>query len=701
MTNLLIKVIAFLMRVYDLITLPLYWVSQEPWKRIERLAQYKTVIERVSDTKIKLTSNENCITSKTSSLVMDGELTLPALVDRVCQKYASFKCMGYREVFGYVDGVFNGMPVKKVIRSESYKYLSYEEVKSKTVALANGLYTKFNLKPRDRVLIFANTRVEWTLAGIAVLQTGCIISTLAPTMTDESTIHGLKKIKPVVIITESERICKLKTLCAGILEDLVIVSMDNVDKSVHGNVLTLTDLEIEGQNLNCSFPPMKPDDPALIMFTSGTTSSPKGVILSHMNVIATVNSLSLRADNQRQFDTGTNFSYLCYLPTSHIYEFAHQYLHMSYGACLHFGSPKTLTDQSPAVVPGQKGDLTTAKPFYLIAVPLVLNKIKAAVDSKIAEKGPLFHGLFLHCLQYKIEWMKRGYQTPILDTLVFRRTREVVGGNLGLVIAGGAAVSPDVQQFARAALCTSIVQGFSATESTMSGIVQDLWTCNTEDTGFPYPTVQIMMETWEDGGYFVNNPKEPAGELLVGGKTIAMGYFEHDDPYDNVAFFEDDDGTRWFRTGDVAKLNLETTFVTIIDRKRQVVKLSNGEKVCLGKIDGVLSGSKYVESCCVLWRAGFDRLVAIVVPNLTPCEQLLLEKKAKKEELEKVLLDQLHTDFKGILLPYEIPGTITLVMGPWLPESGLVTGALKIRRPMIEMRYKDDIDRMFKKEHLD
>ena len=180
-----------------------------------------------------------------------------------------------------------------------------------------------------------------------------------------------------------------------------------------------------------------------------------------------------------------------------------------------------------------------------------------------------------------------------------------------------------------------------------------------------------------------------------------MGYFEHDDPYDNVALFEDDDGTRWFRTGDVAKLDPETTFVTIIDRKKQVVKMSNGEKVSLGKIDCVLSGSKYVESCCVLWRAGFDRLVAIIVPNLTLCEQLLLKKKAKMEDLEKVLLEQLHVDFEGILLHYEIPGKITLVKGPWLPESGLVTGALKIRRPMIEMRYKDEVDRMFNKEHLD
>ena len=433
--------------------------------------------------------------------------------------------------------------------------------------------------------------------------------------------------------------------------------------------------------------------------------NPKGVIISHRNILGDVDGLATGSDDQNILCQRKNLSYLAYLPSSHIFEFSLQFFVLACGGCIHFASPFTLTDKSPSVVPGEPGDATLAKPFFMVAVPLVLKKIKTAIELNIAERGPTFEDFFKFCLDYKLRWRERGFRTPILDKLIFSKINKVLGGDLGILVIGGAQVPPEIHQFFRLIFCEITSSGYGATETTGAVIFQDVYSLKTSELGHPLYNMPLYLEQWEEGGYYIDDPSGPAGEIIIGGPVPALGYFKHDDPYDNVAIFTDDQGNRWFRTGDIGKIDLERNCLKLIDRKKQLLKLLNGEYVSLGRIERVLGGSQYIDTICTFARPTERNVVAIVIPNQAMCKMLLMNNKVKEEDEESLLknedlstklLDKLKADLGSLLTKYEFPRALTLVDGPWMPDSGLVTGAMKVRRHMVEKKYQNEVNNMFK-----
>ena len=213
-----------------------------------------------------------------------------------------------------------------------------------------------------------------------------------------------------------------------------------------------------------------------------------------------------------------------------------------------------------------------------------------------------------------------------------------------------------------------------------------------------------MLESWDEGGYVITDPEGPAGEIILGGSGVANGYFKHDDPYDNLAFFTDESGMRWFRTGDIGQLDPTTNALSIVDRKKQLVKMLNGEYVSLAKVECALMSSSFVEMACV-FNEHDKGLVAVVIPNMQACSQFrpCKEETISAEELEGLvgkslstqLSEVLASQLKEVLAPFEMPKGVLAVEGPWTPESGLVTGALKTRRKAIGKKYCNEISSLF------
>ena len=679
---------------YDLLTYPIYWIAQRPWKVRSEHSKKRATLKNLGKDRVVLRAVDHV--HPLAHLNDNTDRSIPEFLERTCQLYKDRKCFGYRKILGKFQGTFEGMPIMKISKSEAIESLTYQEVFCKINNIAAGLVNVLELNKGSNVLVFGNTRHEWALAAFGSITAGARVATMVPVAPNDDIIHGLKQILPVAVIVEEEFLPKIIRVLKS-NPDIPfpkIVCMDQDAQKKEG-LFALHEIELKGQECPKLFPKIKPDDPAVIMYTSGTTAHAKGVVVTHKALI----SCGLGGLNSMgSLDADANYTCLKYLPSAHIFGFSEYFLNFFFGCFTVFGSPYTLTEASPSTVSGEKGDFSVAQPYCIIAVPLVLIKLKAGIERRMDLKGPAFKMFFDKCVQYKIEWMNLGFKTPILDKLLFSKiSQALLGGKMKTILCGGAPLSPKVQLFTKAVLCEWVAQGYGTTEASGPITSQNHENINTNEVGFPLPSIDLMLESWKDGGYHVSDLEGPSGELVVSSPALAECFYKHNDPYDNVALFRDENGKKWFRTGDIGRVNLENHALSIIDRKKQLVKLPSGKYVALGNVESILTQSKLAAMVCVLWRPSKNGIVAIMIPNELESfkKEQNLEKTRLLESIETAVVKHWLEEFEGLLPKYAIPKAVCLVDGPWTPESGLVTAALKIKRKAIEKHYQSQADKLF------
>lgn len=275
--------------------------------------------------------------------------------------------------------------------------------------------------------------------------------------------------------------------------------------------------------------------------------------------------------------------YSSFLPLAHIMGLTFELFLFTGGVRIGYSSPTTLTDSSPAHPAGQPGDLKLLQPTVLITVPLILDRIVKEIYLKLSLRSPnLLPPLFTYLMDYKIRWTKRGFDTPIINKIICQRVREQFGGKLEFVISGGAPLNARTEELIRAALNVRLMQGYGLTETT-GGIVgmmrQDI---DTGKVGYPLDGVRVRLKSWPEGGYTVEDKPHPRGEVLIGGDSIGAGYYKLEEET-KEAFSEDATG-RWFYTGDIATV-YPSGSIQIVDRKKDLAKLPNGEYISLGKVN--------------------------------------------------------------------------------------------------------------------
>ena len=690
---LLLKVVSALMWIYDLVTYPLYWIVQQPWKVIALRKRPKFICEQIDNNTIKLTSGfikEPCRTSKYFEEKSDGTLT--HLFDWLEEQYGERPCMGSRKILGYKEGTFNGNPVQKVSKSDQPDFLTFSQVAEITRQIARCLLSMFGVEPGDKVLIISATRKEWMLTAIGAWKAGCTVVTQLPIVTLGTLESTMINSEPEVVVTDRECLAKVKALLDKNpqLYSGKIICLDNDSGSE--DVLSFGQVVKEGQRSkgHSELPHIRRNDMAVIMYTGGTGGEPKGVWFNHGTLTSALDSLQYSGSN---FMTQTDeHCFLAYLPQAHSFELTQELGWLSRGASVGYGSPYTLTENSPQTVSGELGDLASFKPCYMVAVPLVVNRIKASVEAKIASKGRTFEQLFKYFVDYKWTWIQKGFKTPLLDMLVFRKIRSAFGGNLKYVAVGGAPLSPECQNFFRSVVCCTI-QGYGATETSATGVVQSHWTTNTGDIGLIAKNLTLLIKDWNEGGYSVNDPNGPSGELIIGGHCVGDGYFKLED---SGSFYKEN-GIKWFKTGDIVQFDPITESVRVVDRKNQVVKLQNGEFVSLGTIDNTLTGSKFVDIACAVARPDKNSIVAVVVPDANNLSKLDQVEKGPlpMDSLAKAMLRILNAEFGDILKGNQMPKAVVIAEGPWTPECGLVTGAMKIKRREVERQFALELEAAF------
>ncbi|XP_071053197.1 long-chain-fatty-acid--CoA ligase 4 isoform X2 [Onthophagus taurus] len=693
-----LKAFAF---VCDILTFPIYVLLQRPWK-VREMSKRVKAQPIVKDSRSVIYRSVDEPSRTHVEMVREKVNTLADMMQYVSDKYANKKCLGTRQIRGEEDEVqSNGRVFKKYIMGD-YIWQTYAEVNELATNFGKGIRELGN-RPRENIAIFAETRSEWMIAAQGLFKQSIPVVTLYATLGDDAIAHGINETEVTTVITSYELMPKFKTILARTPSVKTLIYMEDQLKSLNMSeytsdvaIVKFSDVLEKGatSNIPNMFP--LPSDTAIIMYTSGSTGVPKGVILLHSNLIETmkafVDSTVIYPDD----------ILIGFLPLAHVFELLVECVCLVSGISIGYSSALTMIDSSSKIKRGTKGDASVLHPTCMTSVPLILDRISKGIQEKVSKGSFLTKTLFKFAYDYKVNWVKRGYSTPILDKVVFSKIKNILGGKVRLILSGGAPLSPDTHEQINTCLSLSVIQGYGLTETTSCATVMDAYDRTVGRVGATTTVCDIMLVNWEEGNYRVTDKPYPRGEIVVGGGNVSVGYYKLASKT-KEEFFELD-GKRWFKTGDICEIH-DDGVVKIIDRKKDLVKLQAGEYVSLGKVEAELKTCSLVDNICVYGDSSKQYCVALVVPN----QQMLIELIVKKgfqetqfeelcasHEIEKVVLQELQEHGKKCKLEkFEIPAAIKLCTEVWSPDMGLVTAAFKLRRKDIQERYQHEINRMY------
>ncbi|KAF1393704.1 hypothetical protein PFLUV_G00018790 [Perca fluviatilis] len=510
-------------------------------------------------------------TKRLATSLHPGVDTLDKMFEDAAMRFPHRDCLGTREVISEEDErQSNGKVFKKVVLGE-YCWLSYAEILTAASQLGSGL-ALLGQQPKNNVAIFCETRAEWIIAAEACFMYNFPLVTLYSTLGGPAIAHGLNETQVTLVITSRELLeTRLKAILIEVPRLQHIIVVDNTPTSWPGyprgisvhNMAAVQKLGARPENAARERKPPLPSEIAVIMYTSGSTGIPKGVMISHSNIIACITGMAERIPNLCEEDT-----YIGYLPLAHVLELSAELVCFSHGCRIGYSSPQTLADQSTKIKKGTKGDASALQPTLMAAVPEIMDRIYKNVMTKVEEMNCVQRTLFILAYNYKLEQLAKGYSTPLCDKLVFRKvTRFLWGG---------------------------------------------VWDYSTGRVGGPLVCCEIKLKDWVEGGYRRTDKPHPRGEILIGGPNVTMGYYKNEAK--NQDFFVDENGQRWFCTGDIGEFQ-EDGCLKIIDRKKDLVKLQAGEYVSLGKVEAMLKNCPLVENICAYANSDETYVIGFVVPN--------------------------------------------------------------------------------------
>ncbi|RWS01830.1 long chain fatty acid CoA ligase-like protein, partial [Dinothrombium tinctorium] len=573
--------------VYDLVTLPLYYIFQRPWRKRRRAKAIRATSSRENDP-----SSIWRPVGKAKQNITDNCDLVDAYFKRMVKIYGSKRCLGVRDTVHEEEEVqSDGKVFKKKILAPNYRWYTYSQIDKRIDDVTRGLLLS-GVKPKEKVIIFAETRLEWMITFLALMRLGAVVSTLYATLGEESIIYGINQLQSSCIVTTSELLPKVKKILDKAPSLKLIINIeDNFSKSKNDyskqvdndnvTVVSFAELESKGSEASPDLKgePHSPDDVALIMYTSGSTGVPKGVLITNKNVMATQKGCYLIGKDWKS--SKEDAKYIAFLPLAHIMELTAELFFLSMGLGIGYSSPLTLSDRSPGIKQGSLGDIAVLRPAAMTGVPLVIEKIRKGVLDQVKARGKFFKQFFDFAIIYKSYWFEKGYNTPLLDFLLFRKIKAGFGGNLEVWLSGGAPLSPESQAFLRACLGVKMLLGYGATETCGGACISNLYDRSTGRVGAPLLGVYLKLIPWEEGNYNPTDKPNPRGEIIIGGDCVSLGYYKNDEQT-KEDFWQDEHGIRWFKTGDIGELFPDGT-LKIIDRRKDLIKLQQGEYVSLGK----------------------------------------------------------------------------------------------------------------------
>ncbi|PSR79272.1 hypothetical protein BD289DRAFT_104305 [Coniella lustricola] len=562
--------------------------------------------------------------------------------------------------------------------------------------------------------IWAQNRPEWMLTEIALVTQSLFAVTLYETLGPQTSEYILNHGELSCVVCSLPHVPTLLQIASRVPTLKLIITLDPLDQgdmAGHSKrdllnklaadkgiqIFSITEVEALGQQSGRPMRPPQSTDIFTINYTSGTTGNPKGVVLDHANAVAGV-SCARSADTVRDGDV-----HISYLPLAHIYGRMIDQAAIFSGATVGYfhGDIAALVE-----------DLKILKPTNFMSVPRLFNRFQAAISQATVEADGVRGALSRHVVNTKKANMKlpvgKANNTHLLyDRIWTPKVRAAVGlDRVRSMVSGSAQLDPDVHTFLRAAFGISFNQGFGMTETYAVGICQYNNDFSTGNLGAIMPSVEACLESAPDLEYTVHDKPNPRGELLLRGPIVFKGYYKNDEETQKTL---ESDG--WFHTGDICEIDSLGRF-KIIDRKKNVLKLAQGEYISPERIENVYLGStSLLQMAFVHGDPSKDCLVAIfgidpetfapyaskiLKTTISASDHSALKAAANDPKVKKTFLKLLDDigkrhKFNG----YEKVRNFHMDIEPFSVDNELFTPTLKIKRPQTARAFRKEIDALY------
>ena len=597
-----------------------------------------------------------------------------------------------------------------------YTFKTYSEINEEVINYATGivlygLCPEVETKSKQKFKfygIYSRNREEWMVSDIASHMNSISLVTFYDTLGDSTIEFILSETNLTTIGMESDGLKKINKLKeqnkVSNLQNLILFDNDNPQeieksKTLGFNVYTFNQVVEKGKGNHVEFTHCKPETLATLSYTSGTTGVPKGTMLTHSQIAAQVTgtqNIGIPITDKEV--------YLSFLPLAHVFERVINLFCMYFGAliCFYSGSPRRLLEDS-----------LMCKPTVFVCVPRIAIRIYDTIMDNIKKKQKIAKELFHKALKEKITNLRLygKYKHPIYDKLIFNKTKAILGGRCKLFVIGGAPISREVCEFIRVTLCTTLLLGYGQTETCGAAMISNCLDNIPDNPGGVIPAIEMKLVDCPELNYTSEdiNPEthelEPRGEICVRGPAVFKAYLN--DEENTVKSF---DSEGWLHSGDVGVILMNRgNAVKIIDRVKSIFKLSQGEYIAPEKIENELIHSKYVKQIWVTGISTENYIVGVVVPEEEECIEFLNQKNMQvtkdnfqeyidnKDLIKEIIKDLDTTGRQNGLKGFELVKNIILFVEGFNIENNLCTPTLKLKRPVLQKKFEEDVKNMYKK----
>lgn len=570
----------------------------------------------------------------------------------------------------------------RFVENGKWTTLNWKEVQHQVKQIAGGL-NKLGIQKGDRVAILSKTRYEWTLADLGVMAAGGVVVPIYESNIPEQVEFILNNSESKIVFVENQmQYDKVRGIQDQVPSLTHVVSFTDLKTRTRDGVYTLEELQIlgadQGEHVYHKFlKEIRPEDEATFVYTSGTTGNPKGAVLTHVNFLS---ELEAGID---VFPFEEHYESLIFLPLAHILARVVQFFQLSAGFIQAYAeSIDKILD-----------NISTVRPHFMASVPRIFEKIHTRTLQGVETGSPLKKKIFKWALEagmQKSDCLLKDQDVPatlelknkIAHQLVFKKLHEKLGGRIQFFISGGAPLSQEVAKFFHA-FGFLILEGYGLTETTAAITINRPEKIKIGSVGKVIPRCQIKIA--EDG------------EILAKGDMVFQGYYKNPEATQE-AFTEDG----WFRTGDIGEIDADG-FLKITDRKKDLIITAAGKNIAPQNIENLIKSDPYISQCVV---HGDRRKFLSALLTLDRDE---VEKFAKENRIHYSVYDDLVKSDKVTLFikqrldalnkrlaKYETIKRFAILPADFSVESGELTPTLKVKRKIVNERYKDIFDGFYR-----